>query len=270
MERAVNEPLHPGRGALEKALALLTALAAPGGPHRLADLARTAELAKPTAHRMLRTLVESGFASTSGGTYQVGPHLLGMSAAALASSREGRFVRPVLEDLQRRAGHTVHYAARSGDVAVYLDTVEPRQSYRMASRVGTEVPLYCSAVGRAILAGLPESEVAAILDASPLPARTPHTSTDPHEIRAALAQVDERGYLVEDEQSEPDVRSVAAPVVDAVGTVIGAIGVSGLTFLLNRESAEMIGPLVRDAAAALSAAFGRGTVRLVEDGEHDR
>ncbi len=268
MERAVNEP--SGRGALEKALALLTALAAPGGPHRLADLAHAAELAKPTAHRMLRTLVESGFARTSGGTYHVGPHLLGMAAAAHASSREGRFVRPVLEDLQRQAGHTVHYAARSGDAAVYLDTVEPRQAYRMASRVGTEVPLYCSAVGRAILAGLPASEVAAILDAGPLSARTPYTATDPDEIRAALAQVDERGYLVEDEQNEVDVRSVAAPVIDGVGAVVGAICVSGLTFVLNRESAHMIGPLVRDAAAALSAAFGSGTVRAVEDDEHVR
>jgi IclR family acetate operon transcriptional repressor len=193
-----------------------------------------------------------------------------MAAAALASSREGRFVRPVLEDLQRQAGHTVHYVARSGDSAVYLDTVEPRQAYRMAARVGTEVPLYCSAVGRAILAGLPGSEVAAVLDAGPLAARTPYTATDPDEIRAALAQVDERGYLVEDEQNEADVRSVAAPVVDGVGTVVGAVCVSGLTFVLNRESAHMIGPLVRDAAAALSAAFGSGTVRAVEDDEHVR
>ncbi|GAA0931932.1 IclR family transcriptional regulator [Pseudonocardia zijingensis] len=275
MARAVNEPgAEPGdrpveaRGALDKALALLTALARPDGPHRLAELAAAAQVPKPSAHRMLRTLVDNGFASTVGtGSYQVGPHLLGMAAAALASSREGRFVRPVLTDLQRRTGHTVHYALRSRDVAVQLDVVEPASGYRLAVRAGDEVPLHCSAVGRAILAGLPDREAADLLGPGPLPARTPHTLTDPAAVRAAVAQVDAHGYVVEDEEHEPDVRSIAAPVVDGTGAVVGAVAVSGLTFVLSRDSADVLGPLVRDAAARLSAALGSGRLRLVgEDG----
>ncbi|TQM10076.1 IclR family transcriptional regulator [Pseudonocardia kunmingensis] len=274
MATAVNESGgEPGerpaeaRGALDKALALLTALARPEGPHRLAELATAAQVPKPSAHRMLRTLVDSGFATTTGGSYQVGPHLLGMAAAALASSREGRFARPVLTDLQRRTGHTVHYALRSRDVAVQLDVVEPASGYRLAVRAGDEVPLHCTAVGRAILAGLPDREAATLLGAGPLPARTAHTLTDPGAVRAAVAQVDAHGYVVEDEEYEPDVRSIAAPVVDGTGAVVGAVAVSGLTFVLSRDSADVLGPLVRDAAARLSAALGGGRLRVVgEDG----
>ena len=268
VETAVNERLGEGRGALEKALALLTALARPAGPHRLADLAQQARLPKPTAHRMLRTLSDTGFAAAvGGGSYQVGPHLLGMAAAALASSREVRFVRPVLEDLQRRTGHTAVYALRAPGAAVHLDTVGPAQGYRMAVQPGQEVPLHCTAVGRAILAGLPAAERDAVLGSGPLPARTPHTLTDAAAVRAAVAAVGEHGFVVESEEYERDVRSVAAPVVDGVGSVVGAVGVSGLTFVLSRDSADVIGPLVRDAAARLSAALGSGTLRSVgEDG----
>jgi IclR family acetate operon transcriptional repressor len=268
MATAVNEsgdrPAE-ARGALDKALALLTALARPDGPHRLAELAAAAQVPKPSAHRMLRTLVDTGFATAANGSYQVGPHLLGMAAAALASSREGRFVRPVLTDLQRRTGHTVHYALRSRGVALQLDVVEPASGYRLAVRAGDEVPLHCTAVGRAILAGLPDREAATLLGAGPLAARTPHTLTDPAAVRAAVAAVDAHGYVVEDEEYEPDVRSVAAPVVDGTGAVVGAVAVSGLTFVLSRDSADVLGPLVREAAARLSAALGSGRLRVVDE-----
>ncbi|WP_020499618.1 IclR family transcriptional regulator [Sciscionella marina] len=265
MRRAVNNPDdgQPVRGSVDKALDLLAALASGDGPHRLAELARETGIAKPTVHRMLRTMAESGFAvGTEGGAYHVGPRFLGMAAAALAGSRGNQFARPVLEELQRRTGHTVHYAVRHGGEAIYVDKVEPAQSYRMTSRVGGQIPLYCTAVGRAILARLPERERAEVLGTAPLPARTEYTLTDPDAIRAALAEWDERGFLTEDRQNEPDIRCVAAPVIDGLGAVIGAISVSGLVFTLDEESIEVYGPMVRAAADEVSATLGGQGPRL--------
>lgn len=282
MQRAVNDSTRAAgepkqarnadaRGAVDKALEVLAALARPGGPHRLADLARWCDLPKPTAHRVLQTMAESGFAvGVAGGSYHVGPRLLGIAAAALASSRETQFTRPVLMDLQRKTGHTVHYAVRHGRHAVYVEKVEPQQAYRMTSQVGGEVPLYCTAVGQAILARLPGSEIAEILDAEPLPARAPRTVTDPRLIRRILSEVDEHGYVAEDEQNEPHVRSVAAPVLDGLGHPVGAISVSGLTFTLSIDSIPVVGRLVRDAARRVSDALGSGVsraMRLVSDDE---
>jgi len=267
MAKAVNTQIEGGRDArtaVDKALDVLNALVRPDAPHRLAEIARQTGLAKATVHRTLQNLTDAGFAvSTEGGSYQAGPRLLGMSAAALAGSRESRFARPILVELQRQTGHTVHYAVRHGDVAVYVDKVEQEQAYRMNSRVGGEVPLYCTAAGRAILSRLPATEVGEVLGGQALPARTARTLTDPADILATLSEVDELGYVVETEQNEPDVRCVAAPVVDGRGEAVGAISVSGLTFTLREESVPVLGPLVRDAAAKLSAALGGGGLRSV-------
>lgn len=276
MERAVNGAPGPkptrdpdARGAVGKALEVLTALSQPGGPHRLADLAKRCDLPKPTAHRMLQTMADAGFAVSAGnGQYDAGPRLLGLSAAVLSSSAAARFARPVLAELQRRTGHTVHYAVRHEDRAVYVAKVEPEQAYRMNSRVGGEVPLYCTGVGRAMLAALPEDEVAAVLS-GPLAARTPRTITDPQKIRRELSKLDRQGYLIDDEQNEPHVRCVAAPVVDGLGQLAGAISVSGLTFTLSLENTKVLGPLVAEAANRISASLADGTpaMRLVSDGE---
>nr|WP_042193614.1 IclR family transcriptional regulator [Kibdelosporangium sp. MJ126-NF4]CEL20797.1 Transcriptional regulator, IclR family [Kibdelosporangium sp. MJ126-NF4]CTQ98398.1 Transcriptional regulator, IclR family [Kibdelosporangium sp. MJ126-NF4] len=274
MDRAVNgtATTTPGRGgdprgAVGKALEVLAALTQPGGPHRLADLAKRCDLPKPTAHRMLQTMADAGFAVGADGQYHVGPRLLGLSAAVLATSEVAQFARPVLRDLRRRTGHTVHYAVRHGDQAVYVEKVEPDQAYRMNTRVGGEVPLYCTAIGRAILSRLPRGEVDAIL-AGPLPARTPRTLTDPAAIRRELSTVDERGFVVDDEQYEQHVRCVAAPVVDRHGQVAGAISVSSLTFTLPLDGVDVLGPLVAEAAARVSGALSSGpAMRLVSDEE---
>ena len=265
MPKAVNTQIdgaRDARTAVDKALDVLTALVRPDAPHRLAEIARETGLAKATVHRTLQNLTDAGFAvSGEGGSYHAGPRLLGLSAAALAGSRESRFARPILVDLQRQTGHTVHYAVRHGEQAVYVDKVEQEQAYRMNSHVGGEVPLYCTAVGRAILSRLPNASE--ILGSAPLPARTPRTLVDTASVLAALSEVDDLGYLVETEQNERDVRCVAAPVVDGTGTAVGAISVSGLTFTLREDSVALLGPLVRDAAAKLSAALGGGTLRSV-------
>lgn len=263
--KAVNDSANSPRGAVDKALEVLATLALPGGPHRLADVAKACDLPKPTAHRMLQTFADAGFAAaTGGGQYDVGPRLLGLSAAVLAGSRATRSTRPVLADLRRRTGHTVHYAVRHADRAVYVEKLEPEQAYRLNTRPGGEVPLYCTGVGRAILSRLPDAEVDAVLS-GPLKAWTAKTSTDPAAIRASLATVDSLGYVVDDEQYEAHVRCVAAPVVDADGVVAGAVSVSGLTFTLQPEAFAALGPLVAEAANRISAKLGPASLQAVSD-----
>ena len=262
VNNAVNTSPGGSRGAVEKALEVLATLAGPGGPHRLADLAQACDLPKPTAHRMLQTFTEAGYAVGAGsGRYAVGPRLLGLSAAALTSTRP---LRPVLADLQRRSGHTVHYAVRHADRAVYVEKLEPDQAYRLNTRPGGEVPLYCTAVGRAILSRLPEADVATVLSA-PLGARTAKTLTDPAAIRQELTTVDSAGYVVDDEQFEAHVRCLGAPVLDAEGAVAGAVSVSGLTFTLQPSSFDVLGALVAEAANRLSAVLAGNALRAVPD-----
>ncbi|CAL9342876.1 HTH-type transcriptional regulator XynR [Streptomyces sp. enrichment culture] len=253
--RSVDQELV--KGPVDKAMEVLDALVQPGGPHRLGEIARRTGLTKPTVHRHLRTMAEYGFAEPAeGGSYRPGPRLLGLAAAALSDSRVLELTRPALADLRRRTGHVAFYAVRHASDAVYLEQSEPAREYRMGTRPGHRSPLHTCGVGLAMLSALPAEEAAAVLDAPDLQARTPNTPTDPAALRAVLARAALCGYAVDDEYDEPDVRSVAAAVLDAEGRAVGAIGIAGLTFTLDPGSVEVFGPMVRAAARTVSAGLG--------------
>ncbi|NGN69082.1 IclR family transcriptional regulator, partial [Streptomyces sp. A7024] len=225
MPKPVNTPAAAGapvKGPVDKALEVLDALAQPDSPHRLADLAARTGLPKPTVHRLLQTFADAGYAAPApGGSYRPGPRLLALGATALAASRELRLARPVLDDLRQRTGQLAHFSVRDGAAAVHVAHSEPSSAYRMALAAGGEVPLYCSAVGWAMLSALPPEEAAGLLGGEPLGARTPRTVTDPRAVLAELARVRETGYAVDDEYAEQDVRAIAAPVLGPGGEVAG-------------------------------------------------
>ncbi|MBY8882675.1 IclR family transcriptional regulator [Actinacidiphila acidipaludis] len=260
MAKTVNTPFsEQGRpkGPIDKAMEVLEALVEPGGPHRLGDLAQRTGLTKPTVHRHLQTMAEFGFAQPlDGGRYQVGPRLLGLAAAALHDDQDLRLARPVLAELHRRTGQFAHYAVRHGDDAVHLEQSEAPPEFRMGVPPGGRTPLHLSGVGLAMLSALPPHECAEVLDALPPDACDGHPLGDAAAIRAVLQEAAEVGYAVDDGYGEPDVRSVAAPVLDRAGHVAGAVGISGLTFTLDEESVRLFGPMVRAAARAVSAGLG--------------
>ena len=160
-------PARRGRASaagtsVEKAMRILEALAVPDGPHRLMDVAERAAVPRSTAYRVLATLTAEGFAENCGdGRYGVGGRLGGLGAQIVSAVSAG--VGPALRRLQQGAGgNTVHLAVRVGDHAVYLHKVDSDKPYEMRSRVGNELLLHCTAIGKAILAHLPPDEVEAV------------------------------------------------------------------------------------------------------------
>lgn len=245
--RPLGESGHEGRGVAEKALNLLTELARADEPLRLADLAQQTSMPKPTAYRMLATLCRSGFASSpSGGRYYAGPKLLGIAASALSRRPERAFVHESLLELQRETGHAAFFAIRHAEQAVYIDKVEAAQAYRIAIEVGHEVPLALTAIGRAMLIGIPHQEAASLLK---------DYYDDKDDAAEELRQSRVRGFAIEDEDYETNIRAVAAPVYGYSGEIIGAIGLAGLTFTLSEETLDVFGPLTINAAARVSEAM---------------
>src|SRR4051794_27083288 len=145
--------------SVEKAMRILEALAVEDGPHRLMDVAERAGVPRSTAYRVLATLGAQGFAQNCGdGRYGIGSRLGGLGARVVRMLSTG--VGPTLQELQRGAGgNTVHLAVRVGDHAVYLHKVDNDKPYEMRSRVGNQLPLHSTAIGKAILAHLPPGEV---------------------------------------------------------------------------------------------------------------
>jgi IclR family transcriptional regulator, acetate operon repressor len=237
-------PARSGRASaagtsIEKAMRILEALAVPDGPHRLMDVAERAAVPRSTAYRVLATLTAEGFAENCGdGRYGVGGRLSGLGAQIVSLVSAG--VGPALRRLQQGAGgNTVHLAVRAGDHAVYLHKVDSDKPYEMRSRVGNQLWMHCTAIGKAILAHLPPEEVDAVVASAGLPARTLDTITDPQALHAELAVVRELGYAVDDEENEATVRCLGAAILDRAGRPRGGVSISTVTFVVDR--AELLG-----------------------------
>jgi IclR family transcriptional regulator, acetate operon repressor len=234
--------------SVEKAMRLLEALAVEDGPHRLMDVAERAAVPRSTAYRLLAMLTAEGFVENCGeGRYGIGGRLGGLGAKIVSVVSAG--VGPVLRRLQQGAGgNTVHLAIRVGDHAVYLHKVDSDKPYEMRSRVGNQLMLHCTAIGKAILAHLPEEEVQAVVASAGLPARTPATITDPAGLRAELVAVRERGYAIDDEENEATVRCIGAAILDRGGRPTGGVSISTVTFAVDRTELLGYAPLLQTTA----------------------
>jgi IclR family transcriptional regulator, acetate operon repressor len=236
--------------ATEKTLSVLDAL--DGARSRLGDIAARAQLPKSTVHRILRRLVERGYARAEGdGVYVLGPRVLTMAGDMLHRLDATASAAPVLRELHAEVGHTVHFAMLSGDEAVYLEKlVDPGLPYQFASRVGGRILLHCTAIGKSLLAAMP------VLPRLELVRRTPRTLVSAEALRAELDRVRERGFAIDDEENERNIRCVGAAVRDHTGAATHAISVSALTVELSVDDALALGPRVVAAAEAVSQALG--------------
>ncbi|NNN31793.1 IclR family transcriptional regulator [Streptomyces sp. S3(2020)] len=243
--------------ATDKALNLLEAASAPGYPHRLGDVAAAAGVPKASAHRILQNLVTTGFLAADGsGGYGPGPRVRALAARITQGCEEDQVMRAELEVLGRRIGHTVHMGVRTGDVITLLVKVSGPNPVQDSSRVGMQLPLHTTAIGKCVLAGLDDGELSALVDRLGLPPRTDNSLTGLAELRTELAQVRAQGFALDDEENELGVRCLAVPVRDSKGTAIGAVNVSTITFLETREALLSRVGLARTTAEALHGLLG--------------
>jgi IclR family acetate operon transcriptional repressor len=251
-----QSPRGPQRSpsAIGKTVAVLEALAE---EHRLSEIARVTGLHTSTVHRILQELVALEWAREDEDRgYALGSRLLALAGRASDDSDIARSARPSLRMLCERTGYTVHFAVRHGDEAVYVDKLDGRRAYRMRSRVGLSLPLHCTAIGKAILATLPDEEVRSIAERTGLPRRTQHTITATDALLNNLAAARARGWALDDEENELHTRCLAAVVIDHRGVSIGAVSLSALVFDMDRERARRLAPLVIHTAREVSAALG--------------
>jgi DNA-binding IclR family transcriptional regulator len=242
----------PG-GSIDKALTVLEALATHS---RLTDIAALTGLPKSTVHRILQSLVGWGFAGADGrGGYLPGPRILTLAGKVMSRFDPAQQANGALRALRDKTGFTAHFGIRSGDEAIYVEKIEGRRPYQMASRVGMAIPMHCTAIGKAILAHLPADEVGQIAGRAGLPQRTRRTVTDRESLLRQLAETAERGFAIDDGENDPGISCLGAPVFDHAGKVFGGVSVSGLEFELNLDDTELARD-VMTAAHQVSLAFG--------------
>ena len=193
---------------------------ADAGPLPLTDLSRRLELNKSTVHRLLTSLMYLGYVKqdTETGKYSLSFKILSLSNRLLEKMDILDTVRPIFRQISSETGETVHFVQIDGTDAVYICKEESTlNSVRMVSKVGNRIPLYCSGVGKAIMADLPEEKVKQIWDASEIKGYTPHTITDYDILLDCLKQIRRQGYALDDEENELGVRCIAVSLSDYSG-----------------------------------------------------
>ncbi|MBH5337650.1 IclR family transcriptional regulator [Streptomyces pactum] len=241
-----------GVQSLERAFDLLERMADAGGEVGLSELSTSSGLPLPTIHRLMRTLVACGYVRQQPNRrYALGPRLIRLGEGA--SRLLGTWARPYLARLVEATGETANMALLDGDEVVYVAQVPSRHSMRMFTEVGRRVLPHSTGVGKALLAYTPAEEVRALLGRTGMPAATPRTITSPDEFLAALEQVREAGYAVDDNEQEMGVRCLAVPVPDSPTSA--AISISGPAGRVTEEATEEIVPVLKEVAAQLSVAL---------------
>ncbi len=243
---------------LDRAVSIINAIAESRPDAGLAELAETAQLHKSTAHRILMILEGHRIVDRDPqtGRYRLGLRLFELGTIAVGSFNIRERARRHLERLLYEVDETVHLCVLDGGEVLYLDKFEPSRSVRMASRIGRRNPAHCTAVGKAMLAWLPERETDEILRKHGLQRLTQNTITTPAELKVELKRIRKRGYSIDNEEVEEGVRCVGAAILDHVGRPLAAISVSAPSFRMAMEKVEIVaGPVCR-AAQRLSEESG--------------
>ena len=238
-----------GVQSLHRAVAVLEALADAAGPMAFRDIADAVGLPQPTTHRLLQTLVDCGYArQLSDRRYALGFRLVRLGA--VANRLVGADTEAVLAELVRELGETANLAILAGDRAEYVAQAPSAHSMRMFTEVGRQVDLHATGVGKALMAQMPDSEVAAIVDRTGLVAHTPRTVTTRLGLQAALAEVRAQGFAIDDEEQELGVRCVAMAIPAAAGFQ-AAVSVSGPVTRVDDALVTRAVPLLRAAGRRL-------------------
>jgi IclR family pca regulon transcriptional regulator len=252
--------------ALERGLAVLQVFSQEHPALTLSEVARLTGITRATARRILLTLERLGHVRSDGRRFMLTPRVLSLGWAYLASLDLWEVAHPLMQELVARTGESCSAASLDLPDIVYVARVPTRRIMSITLGVGTRLPAHPTSMGRVLLAGLPEAELDAYLDATPLERHTEHTVVDPARLRAALDGVRADGWALVDQELELGLRSVAAPLRDAGGTTFAALNLSAAASRVSTDDlrGRLLPPLL-ETAGEISTAVARSAPRGLDN-----
>jgi len=247
-----------GTQSVDRALSLLAAFTPEHPERRISELVAESGLGQSTVSRLVGALENTGLLVNDprSGLYRVGPRAIELSALALNQSEVFRAGRQHAQNLCSELGLGTNLAERAGDRLFYLCHFDGVLAPRNYTMVGTGGPLHATGLGKALLSGMGDESVIALIGDS-YPAVTPHTRTTGAQLLADLADVRNRGYATENEELAFSRACLAAPIFDRTGHVVAAISVSGPLSAIDLPHKESeLAIKVIETAAHISTALG--------------
>ena len=253
----VKESKSAPVGVVTKILRILETLQNSATGLQLKEIAQLTGINKSTAYRFLAHLESEGYLfRNDAGAYIVGPKLARLATGVAYHATLRSVSRPVMQRLWLITTETVNLAVISGLDVLYLDVLESSHSFRLVSQVGSRRPLHCTALGKAMLAFLSDSERDSALASIRMERVAPKTITSIPRLKKELEKVRQQGFAVDDEEAGVGSRCVGAPVFDQSGNVAAGISVSGPITRIDKVKLAEIAQAVREGAQTISRNLG--------------
>jgi IclR family transcriptional regulator, KDG regulon repressor len=223
----------------------------------VSEINRRFKIPKSSAYAILHTLKSRGYVEKDEmDRYSLRLRLFSLGNSLIEGLDVRKIAYPLLKELTEEAQLTGHIAIQDGEYAVYIEKREVLGSVRLTTWLGRRVHLHSTAIGKALLAFLPEEEIDQIVGKRSLLRLTPKTITSATLLKKELARVRAHGYAVGNEENETGVRAVAAPIFNDVGRVVAAVNLGASTLHMRGEDVPRLGSLVRRYSLKMSELLG--------------
>lgn len=228
--------------SLSRGLSLLSALAESPTPLNLTELSRVLRLRTSTVQRMTYTLKQLGYLDRDEDTkkFRTGPKTLSMGLSVIRNLNLRKVAFPYLEKTSKEIGETVNLAILDGTEIVYVERIKTQQILNINLEIGSRLPAFCTSMGKAMLAYLPEDRLEELLNRTNLIPLTSNTITHREAIRKELERVGRRGFATNNEELAIGLRSVAAPVRNFRGEVIAAVNIAVPSIRVSQKKLETV------------------------------
>jgi DNA-binding IclR family transcriptional regulator len=235
--------------SLEKTLAILECFSKTRPELGVTEISKQLGLYKSNVYNILNTLSVMGYIDQNPqtGKYRLGLKILELANIITNSNGFRQSIYPLLNELSVQLGEVVYYGIPSDGNVIYLDAAYPTDTPVSRVIIGDTAPMYCTAIGKAMLAYFPEKEADDILS-RPFQAFTPNTITSVEQMKAELQSIRKSGYSIDDMEHEHGIKCVGVPIFDANGIVVAAISASGPSLRFEKNNIMRCASLLRETA----------------------
>lgn len=239
--------------ALERGLAILECLTKSRHGLTVSQLTRSLGFPKSSVHALLLTFERHGYLyrDDASGRYRLGLRVCDLANAALQGIKLREQAAPLLIRLRDSTSLTAHLAILEGDDVVLIEKMESPKLH-VNSWIGKRMDLHCTALGKALIAHLPDEQVEALLRSHGMLRHNDNTIVSIRRLKEELDSVRKRGYSIDDEEEEINVRCIGAPILDSHHRVLAAISITGTTAEVDDTTREGLIANVKSTAAAIA------------------
>jgi len=244
--------------SLARATAIIEAIALHDNTMSITAISQHVNLHKSTVHRILGTLIQLGYIRQNprNSHYELTVKLFELGSSAIKHSDLVTLAHPYLESLRDISGEVVHLVLPDQHDIIYVDKVESTQTLRMHSFIGRRSPMYCTAVGKAILATRTDEQIKAFWESITPEARTPKTLTNFSDFEEEIIRIRRFGFAYDNEEHEIGIRCIAFGIRNYAGDTIGAISISGPVQRMTDDHIATLIPTLEMVKYELSRSLG--------------